>query len=443
MGRVGDTRTIMRKPSYIALILALAGCTPVGSPRNKSEPKADAAAAQESTTSSQTGASDPKDAGGAANSSSTPIKQEHAGLPPDAGARTPTSAAGSRAAPVSHPSEMERENQAQAAPDASMAAANGGREASAGAGGNHVESTANSAMDDDTPVRPADSECEYIELRGRSDGAGAPLQVEADAADQGTCVLLDMGFEEPTQALGFSPLVDHPELVSYIMLRILDRSDLMGPIVSCTNPFPTHKLVAAWAKGGSDWYFPKDVGIDLGRGLFLLEVHYLNSGKPAVTDRSGMRVCTTKKPRPKAASISWLGNQVFSIPAGAQDYPISGRCTPTNQTEPIRLLRVMPFMNTRGKRATMQIDRIDGTVQPVLDVMTSPDTRPIYDTPFSVRAGDSVLSTCYFDNASGGSVSVGVNQNNELCHFFVLAYPAYQLVGSNFNIENNSCLGSP
>jgi hypothetical protein len=103
----------------------------------------------------------------------------------------------------------------------------------------------------------------------------------------------------------------------------------------------------------------------------------------------------------------------------------------------------MPFMKSHGKRATMEIDRIDGTVQKVLDVPSSPDKRPIYDTPFTVRLGDTVLSTCFFDNASGSSVTVGVNENEELCHFFVLAYPAYQLVGGNFNIESNSCLGSP
>lgn len=432
----------MIKLSLTALFLALAACTPVAAPRahNSAPDPENTDPVQGAPASSEQGTAGARHADmDAGSGAATPVKQTRQGSSAssaDAAAREPKAAAGARAAAVSDAGVTND-------PDPKVAAADGGNTASAGQSGSGPTVPDTAAMDDDTPVPPADSECEYIELRGRSDGEGAPIQVEADTADQGTCVLLDMGFEEPTQALGFTPLLDHPEIVSYIVLRTLDRSDLMGPIVGCSNPFPTHKAVAAWAKGGSDWFFPKDVGIDLGRGLFLLELHYGNAGKPAVTDRSGMRVCTTKKLRPKSASISWLGNQVFTIPGGAQDYPIRGRCTPSNQTEPIHMLRVMPFMKSHGKRATMEIDRIDGTVQKVLDVPSAPDKRPIYDTPFTVRAGDTVLSTCYFDNASGSSVTVGVNEDQELCHFFVLSYPAYQLVGGNFNIESNSCLGSP
>jgi hypothetical protein len=46
-----------------------------------------------------------------------------------------------------------------------------------------------------------------------------------------------------------------------------------------------------------------------------------------------------------------------------------------------------------------------------------------------------------FDNPSASTVGIGITSDNELCHFFVLAYPAYALVDGVSTFENNSCLG--
>jgi hypothetical protein len=293
---------------------------------------------------------------------------------------------------------------------------------------------------DDTLVRPTDAECEYVEVRARQDAAGSPYIVPASATDSAQCFLVDLGFESATQALGFSALIEHPEAISYMVLRMLDRSENRGPLVTCDDAYPTHRMVGVWAPGFDDWYYPKDMGIDLGRGLFLLEVRYANKTGKDLPDNSGMKVCTTKKLRPRTASMSWLGSQLFSIPAGAKDHVVNGRCTPTEQTEPVHLLRVAPFMKGLGKRASMRIERIDGSVQPLLDQPYGAGMPKSFDLNGTVRVGDSVVSSCVYDNPSLSSVGVGVSSADELCHFFVLAYPAYQLVNDG-GLENNSCVG--
>jgi len=294
----------------------------------------------------------------------------------------------------------------------------------------------------DALVRPSESECDYLELRARSDGMGAPFHVPT--GEHMACFLIDAGFDSPTQALEFKALIEQPDLVTNIVLRTLESSEVRGPVISCAEGNSTHKMVAVWAPGMDDWYYPADVGVELGRGLFYLEVLYNNRSGAEAEDRSGMRVCTTQKVRPRTASMSWLGNQVFLIPGGARDYPVSGRCTPRAQVDPIRLLRVAPYMHARGVRSVMQIDRIDGSTQLLLDEPFVPTQNKAYDIPATVRAGDTILSRCYYDNHSASSVGVGVLSDSELCHFFVLATPAYSLVSaSTINIENNSCLGSP
>lgn len=290
-------------------------------------------------------------------------------------------------------------------------------------------------------VRPSESDCEYVEVRARSEASGTPFQVPPGELMQ--CFLIDAGFEVPTQALEFKALIDQPEIVKHIVLRTWEQSDVRGPVISCNESSDTHSMVAVWAPGMDDWYYPNDVGLDLGRGLFKLEIHYHNTGNSAVMDASGMRVCTTTKLRPQTASMSWLGNQAFVIPGGAMNYPVQGRCTPQNQTEPIHLLRVAPYAKNLGQRFKMQIDRIDGSTVTLLDDLREPGIGKSYDTPATVRVGDTILSTCYFDNPSASSVSIGLGANNELCHFFVLAYPAYALVDTpTINVENNSCVGS-
>ena len=422
----------MSRRTAVLLLLMMAACTPVGAPVQA--PSARDAGCESAadgcgeptgrrTSSARAGMSGEEDAGAAQKPAA------------DGGAAQTRGAAGANALGVDS-GVVEK-------PGASAAGSQAA--SSAGAGGSASDEmnamTADTAAADEL-VRPAQSECEYVEVRARSDGAGTPTEVPP--GDHSQCFLIDAGFDAPTQALEFKAQLDRSELVKHMVLRTWERSDVRGPIVDCNETNSTHNMVSLWAPGMDDWYFPADMGIELGRGLFHLEIHYINPGSAAVSDSSGMRVCTTKKLRPRTASMSWLGNQAFVIPGGALDYPVRGRCTPQAQTEPIRILRVAPFMNDLGQRFEMQIDRIDGSTFPLLEEMHTPQAYKSYDVPATLRVGDSILSTCYFNNPSSSNVSIGVEDGKELCHFFVLAYPAYALVNSGLiNVENNSCLGSP
>jgi hypothetical protein len=432
----------MGKLVVFVVVSTLVACTPVGAP---------------STSVSQGSKAPPSDAGCDASScnerqrDSASSTQVGSGPQSDAGAGpAQRAAAGKGAAP--------KRGDEPSMPDAGRAgaAAHGGKAGTAGGSedasvphpqeqppvaGSEGASGAITTSLSDMLVRPAESECEYLELRAKNDAAGSPYKVPTGDVVQ--CFLIDAGFDAPTQALEFKAMVEHPELVGHMVLRTWGRSDVRGPLISCSEGNETYAMVAVWAPGMDDWYYPADMGVDLGRGLFSLEVRYVNTSSTEVDDSSGMRVCTTKKLRPRTASMSWLGNQVFVVPGSVSNYPVSGSCTPQNQTEPIHILRVAPYMNALGKRATMQIDRIDGSMDVLFDKPHAPLQNNSYDVPATVRVGDTVLSTCYYDNPSPSAVSVGVRNGNELCHFFVLAYPAYALVNDTINFEHNSCLGSP
>jgi len=314
---------------------------------------------------------------------------------------------------------------------------------SGASGASGTPTTGTPAVMEDEAVRPEDSECEYIELRARQDESGAPFQVGADATDLYQCFLFDMKFDAPTQALSFETVPDNLNVVHHWLLRTADRIDATGPLITCDATYPTNKLVAGWAPGSSDWYLPKDVGIDLGRGLFYLEVHYNNIGKPATTDRSGARICTTKKLRPKNASVSWLGTQLFTVPPRVSSYEISGRCQPAGQTEPIHIVRTWPHMHMFGVHASMFVDRADRTRETIFDDPFSFSSQRAYDIPVVLQPGDSIMTSCFFDNPLDYPVTVGTKTTDEMCHFFVIAYPAFALTNNVPSTEPNVCLGLP
>lgn len=294
---------------------------------------------------------------------------------------------------------------------------------------------------DDVPVRPDDSECTFFELRARKDPAGAPFQVGENLADSYHCFVFDLAFSAPTQALAFYAILDNVEVLHHWLLYTADSVDASSTEIFCDGFVPDSVLVAGWAPGAGDWYLPRDVGFELGRGRFILEMHYNNIDKPATTDRSGVKICATQALRKHTATVSWLGNQTFSIPPRSVNYAVDGSCRPRYE-EPIHILRSWPHMHRLGRRMTMDVNRADGTSAMIFDVPFSFDSQRQYDTPLLLQPGDTLSTTCYFDNPTDRTVQLGENTTDEMCHNFVVAYPANALDDGVINIAaNNTCVG--
>jgi hypothetical protein len=297
---------------------------------------------------------------------------------------------------------------------------------------------------EDTPVEPDPSECEYIELRARADESGAPFQVSANAIEQYQCFVFDQKFDAPTQALAIYPIFDNRSVVHHWLLYATDGDvDVSKNTVPCGAFQENSALLAGGGPGGPPWFLPKHVGLDIGTGKFIMEVHYNNVSQKDTTDRSGTRICTTKKLRPETAVVHWLGNQLFSIPARATNFEVAGRCKPPQIQRPIHLLRSWPHMHKLGKRMTLELDRADGTRTTVFDVAFSFDAQQNADARAVLQPGDSLLTTCYYDNTTDFPVTVGNNTTDEMCNNFVVAYPAGALTTNFLSLTKNSCLGLP
>ncbi|MBM4364389.1 MAG: hypothetical protein FJ104_17055, partial [Deltaproteobacteria bacterium] len=293
---------------------------------------------------------------------------------------------------------------------------------------------------EDIPVPPEPGECETIDIRARADASGAPYIVPANAFELYQMFEFEIPLGGTAQALSFEPLIDNTKVIHHWLLYQSNGVVVNGRNYTALGVHGDSFLVAGWAPGTGPWYLPKHVGVDLGAGKFILEVHYNNPGGGPEPDSSGVRVCKTNNLRPQTASVSWLGNDLFGInPLSTVE--VAGRCRPVNQTEPIHILRTWPHMHLMGRRMRVVIDRAGGGQDVVHDQPFDFNNQIQYDTPTILNPGDSILTTCYFDNTSPNFITFGEATTQEMCFNFTVAYPANKLVQQT--LHNNSCISLP
>lgn len=296
---------------------------------------------------------------------------------------------------------------------------------------------------------PQTGDCNMIEVRARADATGAPFGVPVGTSELYQLFHYHFDLGGATQALSFHPVIDNPQVIHHWLLYMAtnDQTGANGTSEGTIGFHSNGILMAGWAPGAGDWNLPPDVGEQItmtGAGDFLLEVHYNNYTNTNQTDRSGVQICAGKVARPNTASISWLGNDLFFIPGSTPDAPIAGRCKPNPPlTAPVHILTSWPHMHKMGRRMTAEIWRSTG-VEPLFDKPFDFNNQWQYATPAIINPGDSILTTCHFNNPTPAVVSFGEATTTEMCFNFTLAYPAGKLISLGAGgIHNNECVGAP
>jgi cytochrome c553 len=259
----------------------------------------------------------------------------------------------------------------------------------------------------------------------------------------------------PVQGLRFRHLADNAAVLHHWLLYSESASSADGSIETCELSGPTgflcgqastRALITGWAPGRKDFSLPGDVGLELpGPGqLLAVEFHYFNTGA-AAQDQSGVEVCVTSKFRKNTASVSWLGTQQINVAAHAKG-DAGGTCTPLrkgmNATDPIHVLYSWPHMHKLGRHLKSVVNRAGGMKETMYDGDFSFDFQVLHDSALLLMPGDSVTTTCTFDNTTDGTVSFGQSTTQEMCYNFTYAWPAHALdnPGAELGGATNACL---
>jgi hypothetical protein len=293
-------------------------------------------------------------------------------------------------------------------------------------------------------VPPGPNDCDAVEIRARKDESGAAFPVPVGTSELYQCFSYHLTPGATNQAIYFKPLMDNPKVVHHWLLYKMSTPQTNGVTSPCLGTHLDGQLLAGWAPGNGPWMLPDDVGVDLGSGDFLIELHYNNYEDTDQTDRSGVEVCRAKVARKNTATLSWLGNDTFGfatagIPPFTKDAPIVGACRP-NITQPITILKSWPHMHKLGRRMEAQIHRANGQVETLFDKQFDFNSQVQYDTPTVLNPGDWIQTTCHYENNGASQVGFGEFTTQEMCYNFTLAYPPNALI-AGIGVHSNVCLG--
>lgn len=251
-------------------------------------------------------------------------------------------------------------------------------------------------------------------------------------------------FDSEVQGLKFRSIIDNKKIVHHWILYGVDSSSEHDGAVQGGEGQPIGSMegefyIAGWAPGAPDIEMPDGVGLHMptgGSATFRLEIHYFNTSPNAVAeqDASGVEFCTTSKKRKEEAAVHWLGTTNLRIPAGRKT-DVNSTCRPMISNGPVHLLSLSAHMHTAGVHARAILNRANGGAPvTLLDDSFSFMEQGGFRLPrdgsapdVEVNAGDTIATTCSFDNTTNTTKTFGSNTENEMCFFYALAWPRGQL----------------
>ncbi len=267
-----------------------------------------------------------------------------------------------------------------------------------------------------------------------ADAVTEPYALAADAGNLYMCFSWKAPWTTTTQATSFAPIIDDARVVHHWILYETSTPQTEGGAAPCKMPFDA-KFVQGWAPGGGNTALPDDIGLALPTAdrWLILQVHYWNvAGYTDVRDRSGVAMCTTSALRPKTAVVSTLGSANIDLPPRSSGTVVTGTCTP-QITEPLHVLFANPHMHGRGRKLDTKVLR--GGNAATFDTLVD---EPAFDFEFQrpyrseliINPGDTLTTTCTYDNASDKRVNFGERTEDEMCFNFVTVWPAPGLFNS-------------
>jgi copper type II ascorbate-dependent monooxygenase-like protein len=248
------------------------------------------------------------------------------------------------------------------------------------------------------------------------------------------CFNFKVPWTKVLQGTRFESMLDNDAVVHHWLLYQSPLPVTDGSFSACTGAHPGMALVTGWAPGGRDLQFPPDVGLELAAPgqSYQLEIHYYNSSAQTFQDRTGVRVCATANSRPNTASITWAGTERISIPARSQG-TASGICTPNRKglgaSDPIHIMYQWPHGHRLLTRMQTIINRKGGMTETLHDQPFTFDNQTTYDTPALLYPGDTLTTSCWYNNTTGSAVFFGSSTTQEMCYAFLYAWPAHALDG--------------
>lgn len=261
--------------------------------------------------------------------------------------------------------------------------------------------------------------------------AGDTTKYSILPGEQYVCNHFHVPWNEPAEMVGWQTLFDNRQVLHHWLLYSVPAGPADGTFEPCigTHLLQDAQLVAGWAVGGNDVDMPEDVGLRMPGPdrTFLLEWHFYNSTSAVQVDGSAASICVLPAgTRTHTAGLTWLGTENFNGPLGMPPGQVSdfgGTCI-NDSGAPITIFRLWPHMHQWGRHMTSVVHRASGATEEVFSMPFDFNFQVSYPANVTLMPGESIRSTCRFNNQSLGPVAFGPSSDQEMCYQFAFSYPA-------------------
>lgn len=159
----------------------------------------------------------------------------------------------------------------------------------------------------------------------------------------------------------------------------------------------------------------------------VIQFHYLNVDAP-IADNTAVDLDLTEPGEEfTPASLIISGKTDFEIPAGETGYPVTSHCeVPAQLPSTLNVFAVWPHMHQSGTHFTIEAN-LGGSPVEIWDQPWDFGDQPLarFDPPLTVKSGDTVDTTCTYDNPDlDNPITYGESSNQEMCFDFFFYYPA-------------------
>ncbi|XP_055341552.1 DBH-like monooxygenase protein 1 homolog [Paramacrobiotus metropolitanus] len=232
----------------------------------------------------------------------------------------------------------------------------------------------------------------------------------------------------------------------------VDEEAMMNIAVHCHS-----NVLAVWAIGGSDMYFPPEAGLpltpEMSDRFVMVEIHYdlsMRTDQADVQDSSGMSFILTEQLRPNDAAVLSTGtmdfNFLITIPPNVDDFVVSSychtQCTSMFPADGINIFQSFLHAHTHGRKIILRHIRDGKELPPIgkddaydFNYQESRNVQP-YRT---ILPGDTLKLECTFSTAGMSKPAYGgFSSHDEMCLAYLTYYPATPLAscGTNVNFTN-------
>lgn len=244
--------------------------------------------------------------------------------------------------------------------------------------------------------------------------------------DQYVCYGFDTVATTKRHVVAGAPRVDNLAVVHHILLY-----QAASPVDGTPQPCGAGgrsdwRLVTGWAPGGENFELPPEAGFaeEVGTTHWAVQIHYNNARNlEGQVDTTGYDLCSTDVLRPNDADILATGTIEISLP------PRATTTTTCNLQVPqmfgtMHVTSAWAHMHKLG-RAQFATRVRDGQETPILEA-------PAYDfatgagaarVDVELRPGDTVRTSCTWENAGMSTVTVGEGTDDEMCFAFLTYWP--------------------